>query len=243
MSSSVSRMDPGLAANEPGGVAAAPTLVDLTAVVTGASRGIGRAVALALAAAGARVLAVSRTGVGPGEPRVVDFEIDLVKPGSVESVVRAAQETFGRSPDVLVNNAGAFLIAPISDTSPESFDRLVALNLSVPFRLVRAFLVAMRTRGRGHIVSLGSVADHVPFPVTAPTRRANLDCGDCTKCCGRRSVAAESARLSFLPAPSTPRCGMSSRPRFGRRFRPRRRCWRRAISPMPFSTPSRGRRA
>jgi NADP-dependent 3-hydroxy acid dehydrogenase YdfG len=157
-------MDPGLAADEPGGVTAAPTLVDLAAVVTGASRGIGRAVALALAAAGSRVLAVSRTGGGHAEPRIVDFEVDLVMPGSVESVIRAADETFGRSPDVLVNNAGAFLIAPISDTSPESFDRLVALNLSVPFRLVRAFLVGMRRRRRGHIVSLGSVADHVPFP-------------------------------------------------------------------------------
>jgi NADP-dependent 3-hydroxy acid dehydrogenase YdfG len=164
MSSSVSRMDPGLAADEPGGGTAARTLVDLTAVVTGASRGIGRAVTLALAAAGARVLAVSRTGVGSADGGIIDLTLDLAAPGSVESIVHAAERGFGRTPDLLVNNAGAFLIAPVADTPPEQFDRLLALNLSVPFRLVHAFLTPMRARRRGHIVTLGSIADHIPFP-------------------------------------------------------------------------------
>ena len=157
-------MDPGPAGDKSGGERTAAPLADLAAVVTGASRGIGRAVARALAAGGARVLAVSRTGADTAEPCIVECAVDLLAPGSVEFVVRTAEERFGRSPDVLVNNAGAFLVAPISDTSPESFDRLVALNLSVPFRLARAFLVGMRERGHGHIVSLGSVADHIAFP-------------------------------------------------------------------------------
>jgi NADP-dependent 3-hydroxy acid dehydrogenase YdfG len=157
-------MDPGLAADEAGGVRAAPTLVDLTAVVTGASRGIGHAVALALASAGARVLAVSRSGIGNANGGIIDLTLDLAAPGSVESIVHAAERSFGRTPDLLVNNAGAFLIAPVADTPPEQFDRLLALNLSVPFRLVRAFLTQMLARGRGHIVTLGSIADHIPFP-------------------------------------------------------------------------------
>ncbi len=172
MNSSDSRMDPGLAADKPCGERArdassreaAPTLRDLAAVVTGGSRGIGRAVARTLGAAGARVLAVSRRGVASPDPGIIDLTLDLVAPGSIESVVQTAQRAFGRAPDVLVNNAGAFLIAPVADTSPEHFDRLLALNLSVPFRLVHAFLPGMRERGRGHIVTLGSIADHVAFP-------------------------------------------------------------------------------
>ncbi len=172
MNSSVSRMDPGLAADKPGGerarraspLEAVAPLRDLAAVVTGASRGIGRAVARALVAAGARVLAVSRGGVTSPDPGLIDLTLDLLAPGSIEAVVHAAQQAFGRAPDVLVNNAGAFLIAPVADTSPEQFDRLLALNLSVPFRLVHAFLPGMRQRGRGHVVTLGSIADHVAFP-------------------------------------------------------------------------------
>jgi NADP-dependent 3-hydroxy acid dehydrogenase YdfG len=139
-------------------------LVGVAAVVTGASRGIGRAIASALTAAGARVLAVSRTGVRGAPDGIVDVTLDLTKPGNTAAAVRAAEREFGRSPDVLVNNAGAFFIAPVADTLPDSFDRMLALNLSVPFRLVHAFLPGMRERGRGHIVTLGSIADHIPFP-------------------------------------------------------------------------------
>src|SRR5215469_9812079 len=172
MNFSVSRMDPGPAADNSGagrasdaspGRAVSP-LASLTAVVTGGSRGIGRAVVGALGAAGARVLAVSRTGLADAQPGTIELRVDLAAPLGIESVVRAAEREFGGAPDVLVNNAGAFLIAPVADTSPEQFDRLLALNLSVPFRLVRAFLAGMRARGRGHIVTLGSIADHVVFP-------------------------------------------------------------------------------
>jgi NAD(P)-dependent dehydrogenase (short-subunit alcohol dehydrogenase family) len=148
-------MVPGPAADKP---------KDIAAIVTGASRGIGRAVALALAGHGARVLAISRTVSGERDDRITEVALDLAAPGSVASVVAAADRAFGRAPDVLVNNAGAFFVAPIVDTSPESFDRLLALNLSVPFRLVHAFVGPMRARGSGHIVTVGSIADHVAFP-------------------------------------------------------------------------------
>ena len=72
-------------------------------------------------------------------------------------------EALGGTPDLLVNNAGTFVVAPIASTTPETFDRMVALNLSVPYRLVFAFLDAMRARGRGHIVTIGSIADHIAF--------------------------------------------------------------------------------
>src|SRR5208283_432105 len=52
----------------------------------------------------------------------------------------------------------------IETTTPEIFARMLALNLAAPFQLVRAFLPGMRLRGRGHVVTVGSVADHVAFP-------------------------------------------------------------------------------
>ncbi|MBX6366304.1 MAG: SDR family oxidoreductase, partial [Gemmatimonadetes bacterium] len=67
-------------------------------------------------------------------------------------------------PDVLVNAAGAFELAPLEATSPESFDRQIAVNLRGPFLLIRAFLPGMLRRRRGHIVTIGSVAGRQAFP-------------------------------------------------------------------------------
>jgi len=137
------------------------SLLGHTAVITGASRGIGRAVAEALIGAGARVIGLSRSATGPSA--ITQVTVDLLDPAGVERAVGAVERELGGPPDVLVNNAGAFLVAPIGETTPDTFDRVLALNLSVPFRLVYAFLSGMRARGRGHIVTIGSVADHVAF--------------------------------------------------------------------------------
>jgi NADP-dependent 3-hydroxy acid dehydrogenase YdfG len=138
-------------------------LTGRTALVTGASRGIGRAVAGALVAAGARVLGVSRSGTGHPDG-VTSVALDLLAPGSIDRIVDACDGTFGGAPDILVNNAGVFAVAPIGETSPDTFDHLIALNLTIPFRLVRAFLAGMQARRQGHIVTIGSIADHVAFP-------------------------------------------------------------------------------
>jgi NAD(P)-dependent dehydrogenase (short-subunit alcohol dehydrogenase family) len=125
-------------------------LAGRTAVVTGASRGIGAATARALAHAGARVLGISRTGDG--------FTADLSRPADLSRAIAWVVE---RAPDILVNNAGAFALARIEDAE---LDAMWALNVAAPFQLVRALLPGMRTRGEGHIVSVGSIADHVAFP-------------------------------------------------------------------------------
>jgi NADP-dependent 3-hydroxy acid dehydrogenase YdfG len=124
-----------------------------TAVVTGASRGIGAATAVALSGAGARVLGISR---GSG--------FDLSRP---DDVARAVALAMAQSPDILVNNAGGFALARIEETDPAAFDALLALNVGAAFRLVRAVLPGMRERGSGHIVSVGSIADHVAFAENA----------------------------------------------------------------------------
>jgi ribitol 2-dehydrogenase len=116
-----------------------------TALVTGASRGIGAATADALNAAGANVVAVSRTG---------NPSVDLSRAFVIESPV----------PDILIHLAGAFVLAPIEQTDPQAFDDIMALNVGAAFRLMHTFLPRMRARGSGHIVTVGSIADHVAFP-------------------------------------------------------------------------------
>ena len=135
-----------------------------TALVTGASRGIGRAVATALARAGARLTLVARDAarLAPLASQLGARAVscDVGNRSDVERVVAG----IGQAPDILVNNAGLFELARVEDTTPTAFESALAVNLVAPFRLVRAFLPAMRARGRGDIVSIGSVADHTTFP-------------------------------------------------------------------------------
>ena len=77
--------------------------------------------------------------------------------------MRAHRSELGGPPDVLINNAGLFVIRPITESSLEEFDSLVAANLRAPFVLVNAFLREMRERASGHIVTIGSVADRHIF--------------------------------------------------------------------------------
>ncbi|HEX7051569.1 MAG TPA: SDR family oxidoreductase [Longimicrobiales bacterium] len=139
------------------------------AVVTGASRGIGRAVAQRLAGAGVRVVMVAR---GAEALRAAAAEIGgHAVPADVadrESVRRLAESVAdvvgGGAPDILVNAAGAFELAPLAETDPASFDRQLGVNLRGPFLLIRAFLPGMLRRGSGHVVTLGSIAGRSAFP-------------------------------------------------------------------------------
>jgi NADP-dependent 3-hydroxy acid dehydrogenase YdfG len=73
------------------------------------------------------------------------------------------QELWGSGPDVLINNAGFFELAPIAETGSEIFDRMLAVNLQAPFELIRTCLPGMLARGSGHIVNVGSVAGRRAF--------------------------------------------------------------------------------
>jgi NAD(P)-dependent dehydrogenase (short-subunit alcohol dehydrogenase family) len=137
-------------------------LAGRTAVVAGASRGIGLATAEALAAEGAAVARVARSLTpGRGE-RYVDVRADLANDADVE---RAAAEVLAAAgaPDILVASTGAFALAPFDATPAAELDRQLAANLRAPFTLVQSFLPAMRERG-GVVVLIGSVADHVGLP-------------------------------------------------------------------------------
>lgn len=121
------------------------------AIVTGATRGIGAAIAQLLRTAGCEVIAVARSETA-GFPCDVTSQPDVAR-------LAAAYE-----PDILVNAAGAFGLAAVSETSVATFDRMLATNLRGPFLLIRALLPRMLARGSGHIVSIGSVAGRQAMP-------------------------------------------------------------------------------
>ncbi|BBC97704.1 3-hydroxybutyrate dehydrogenase [Streptomyces griseofuscus] len=138
-----------------------PLALDLagrTALVTGAASGIGRACALRLAAAGARVRAVDRDA--PGLAGLAEEARDLagaVVPHVLDLTDLDAAEAAAAGTDVLVNNAGLQLVRPIEEFPPDVFHTVLTVMLEAPFRLVRGALPHMYGQGWGRIVNVSSV--------------------------------------------------------------------------------------
>jgi NADP-dependent 3-hydroxy acid dehydrogenase YdfG len=145
------------------------SLAGRSAIVTGASRGIGLATARQLAAAGVRVAMIARSGAALTASAAEIGELatavicDLTDDATVSATLRKLVDTNGGPPDIIVNNAGLFTLAPIELTSPEQFGAALQTNLVAPFLLLHAILPAMRTRGSGHVVTIGSIADRAAF--------------------------------------------------------------------------------
>jgi NAD(P)-dependent dehydrogenase (short-subunit alcohol dehydrogenase family) len=141
-------------------------LAGRVALVTGASRGIGAAVANGLAREGARVIRVARSLTPGASERFTDIACDLTDPAQVDRLASRLLDEDG-APDVVVSNAGAFLLRPLEFTGPAELETQLAVNLKAPFYMARAFLPAMREVGRGSFITVGSVADHVGYPENA----------------------------------------------------------------------------
>ncbi|PYP14679.1 MAG: hypothetical protein DMD52_13145 [Gemmatimonadetes bacterium] len=132
------------------------------ALVTGASRGIGRAVADTLYAAGAHVVRLARSLKDGSAERRTDLRCDVTDPAAVDRAVARVLGELGVA-DIVVNNAGTFFIKRIEETSLEDFTRTLAVNLTGPFLVARAFVPHLVKRGAGHLVTIGSVSDHVAY--------------------------------------------------------------------------------
>jgi len=152
------------------------TLTDRTAVVTGASSGIGEATARALAAGGAKVALVARRAdkladvaakiVADGG-RALAVEVDVTSQESVAAGGAAVREAFGRV-DLVVNNAGVMLAAPVEDVRADHWARMIDLNLTGALRVIGEFtpdlLAAAADGGTADLVDISSVAAHGLFP-------------------------------------------------------------------------------
>ena len=145
-----------------------------SAIVTGSTSGIGLAIATALAREGAAVMIN-----GFGEAAAIEAErarlahlsgalalydpADLTDPAAIETLARRAADELG-GPDIVVNNAGMQHVAPIDQFPTAMYDKIIALNLSAPWHLIRAVLPGMKARGWGRIINTASAHSLVASP-------------------------------------------------------------------------------
>ncbi len=154
-----------------------------TALVTGASRGIGRATALALAEAGAQVVVHYSRGAKEAEAVVAEIRkaggradavaADLAAPGGAHLLAKKVREIVGDRLDILVPNAGVAKNATIEETTVEDFDNLFAVNVRAPFFLVQQLLPILQNGSS--IILLSSLAAHAAvgnLPAYAATKGA-----------------------------------------------------------------------
>ncbi|KYF76412.1 short-chain dehydrogenase [Sorangium cellulosum] len=147
-------------------------LKDKIALITGASRGIGRASALALGREGAVVVGVARTAADLGAlerelraagGRGLMIEADVTRAASVAACVERAIRELGRI-DILVNNAGIGGYRPFLEWSEDDYDRIMATNMKGTWLFCREVIPHMRRQGGGHIINVASVAGLQGYP-------------------------------------------------------------------------------
>ncbi len=136
-----------------------------TAFVTGASRGIGRSIALALGRAGAAVACAARAldqiesaaaEIEAAGGRACAIQLDVTRGAQITAAVRDAEAALGPV-DILVNNAGITLDKPSVEVTDENWDAVLTTNLASMFRCCRAVAPGMIERGRGKIINIGSM--------------------------------------------------------------------------------------
>ncbi len=150
-------------------------LKDKVAIITGASRGIGRATALAFAQAGAKIVLASRTQhdletvadlicTDGGEALVAPT--DVTRPDAVETMVNRTLAAYGQI-DLLVNNAGIGVFETIADSDPEVWTQVVASNLKSTYLCSKYVLPSMLERQSGQIINVLSIAAKVAFKASS----------------------------------------------------------------------------
>jgi NAD(P)-dependent dehydrogenase (short-subunit alcohol dehydrogenase family) len=187
------------------------------AIVTGGTRGIGYAIATAIAADGGQVLI---TGLDQGRldravrqlerdagaaGRIAGSRSDVRRRADVDALIAAAVERFGGL-DILVNNAGVGVFANVEETTDQDWHRVLETNLTGPFLCSRAAIPVMRQGGGGWIINVASLAGRNAFPGGGVycASKAALSC--------RRSASTTSASVSSCPDRSPPNSARTPSP-------------------------------
>jgi NAD(P)-dependent dehydrogenase (short-subunit alcohol dehydrogenase family) len=187
-----------------------------TALVTGAARGLGRAIALALAEAGADVALGLRDRfrdeglvdeVRALGRRVLPLQMDVTRLDEIDAAVAATVEEFG-SLDLLINNAGGGVDEmPVEAASVADFEYTVDVNLKGTFFTCRAAFAPMRQRGFGRIVNLSSQAALVALPGESLYCMAKAAVSHLTRCLaiewGQHGIAVNAVAPTFIRTPGT----------------------------------------
>lgn len=145
-------------------------LAGKTAIVTGGTRGIGRAVVEALLKEDANVAFCGRTRASVEEAlaemtpdrKAFGAEADVRRAESVERFVAETEARFG-GVDILVNNAGVGIFRPVAELTPEAWDQMIGTNLTGVFHFCRTCLPLFRKRGGGQVINISSLAGRNPF--------------------------------------------------------------------------------
>lgn len=144
-------------------------------LVTGASSGIGEAIARRLGATGAKLVLGARRierletiarDIVAAEGEVLTMATDVTRRGDLEALVSAAVQRFGRL-DVLVNNAGLMPLSPLRQLKVDEWNRMIDVNLRGVLNGIAATLPVFERQGSGHVINITSVADRGVFPTAA----------------------------------------------------------------------------
>lgn len=190
--------------------ASAGDLDNATALITGASSGIGAATAEALAADGAKVaLAARRTGrleelakrIEESGEEALTITADVTEEAEIQEMINTTTTTFGGI-DILVNNAGVMLLAPVERADTDDWRRMVSINLVGLMNTTHAALPALRENGGGHVVNLSSAARRGPgagFSAYAATKAGVTTFSESL----RAEVADDGVRVTVIEPGST----------------------------------------
>lgn len=208
----------GMNASVPVDVSKPLSLNDLrgqTALVTGAARGLGRAIALALAHAGANVALGLRDVAADGGlaaeieaygVRAMPLAMDMTDMAAVRAGVERTVAEFGRL-DILVNNAGIALGGLAEDVTEENFDRTVEMNLKGTFFAAQAAGRVMIGQGYGRIINLSSQAGFVALPTESVYCMTKAAIAHLTKCLavewGKHGINVNAVAPTFIHTPGT----------------------------------------